>query len=493
MDKKRTLLEQRRSKADGLRDQGLPLYGNTFRPTHLAGDLKEAHGSLTEEELEGAGIGVTVAGRMMTARHMGKVAFAHLRDSSGDIQVYVRKDRVGEAAFNLFKRYDIGDIVGVSGVLFRTRTGELTVMAEEVELVTKSLRPLPEKFHGLKDVETRYRRRYLDLMVNLEVRELFLKRIRIIQTVRDYLAARGFLEVETPMMQTIPGGATAKPFATHLKTLDMDLFLRIAPELHLKRLLVGGFDRVFEINRSFRNEGLSTKHNPEFTMLEFYMAYADFHDLMALTEDMIARVAEEVLGGLRFTYQGDEIDLSPPWRRIRLKESLVEVGGLDPKEFEEFGSLKRTARRLGVDPEEMEGPGKLLEKLFKVLVEPKLIQPTFVHSYPVEVSPLARRSETDPDLVDRFELFIGGRELANGFSELNDPDDQRARFEEQVRAKAAGDEEAHPMDEDYVLALEYGMPPAAGEGVGIDRLAMLFTDSASIREVILFPLMRPEA
>jgi lysyl-tRNA synthetase class 2 len=375
--------------------------------------------------------------------------------------------------------------------VFRTRTGELTLLAQDVKLITKSLRPLPEKFHGLRDVESRYRQRYVDLMVNEEVRTVFMKRARIIQKVREFLMGHGFLEVETPMMQPIPGGATARPFKTHHNALGVDLYLRVAPELYLKRLLVGGFERVFEINRNFRNEGISIQHNPEFTMLEFYQAYATFEDLLPFTEELVCAVAREVAGGLQVAYQGRTIDLTPPWRRYRLAEAMVVFGGFDPEELADVERLQPRAQALGIDTSG-QGPGKVLTKLFETLVEPKLDQPTFITHYPLEVSPLSRRSEVDPSFVDRFELFVGGREIANGFSELNDPVDQEERFLQQVEARKAGDEEAHFMDEDYIRALEYGMPPAAGEGIGIDRLVMLLTDTSSIREVILFPHLRPE-
>jgi lysyl-tRNA synthetase class 2 len=424
-------------------------------------------------------------------RSFGQAAFITLQDATGRLQAYVKKDQVGEDLYRIFKKLDLGDLVGVTGTVFRTRTGELTLLARDVRLITKSLRPLPEKFHGLRDVESRYRQRYVDLIVNEGVRSVFIKRARIINKVRDFLMTHGFLEVETPMMQPIPGGATARPFKTHHNALDMDLFLRVAPELYLKRLLVGGFERVFEINRNFRNEGISVQHNPEFTMLEFYQAYATYEDLLPFTEKMMGSVAQEITGGLQIPYQGKTIDLSPPWQRCRLAEAMVTFGGVAPEELTDVERLRARARSLGIDTSG-QGPGKILTKLFETLVEPKLDQPTFITHYPLEVSPLSRRSDQDPFFVDRFELFIGGREIANGFSELNDPVDQEERFREQAAARQAGDEEAHFMDEDYIRALEYGMPPAAGEGIGIDRLVMLLTDTASIREVILFPHLRPE-
>jgi lysyl-tRNA synthetase class 2 len=400
---------------------------------------------------------------------------------------------VGAEAFALFKRLDLGDIVGFEGKLFRTKTGELTLAVSRYVLLTKALLPLPEKYHGLTDVETRYRQRYLDLLVNPQVREVFIKRARIISLIRQFFEQRGYLEVETPMMQPIPGGATARPFVTHHQALDMTLFLRIAPELYLKRLVIGGFDRVFEINRNFRNEGLSIQHNPEFTMLEFYQAYATYEDLMVLTEELICYVARELLGSLRLIHQGDEIDLTPPWRRLDLRESLTAIGGIAPQVVRDREALVQLALDEGVTLRAGEGYGRALTKLFDLKVEAHLQQPTFILGYPRETSPLSRQSEADPELVDRFELFIAGREMANAFSELNDPLDQRQRFQNQLAAHQAGDEEMpHALDEDFITALEQGMPPTAGEGIGIDRLVMLLTDSPSIRDVILFPLLKPE-
>jgi lysyl-tRNA synthetase class 2 len=427
----------------------------------------------------------------MAVNRFGKAAFIRLRDRTGPIQAYVRKDRVGEAAYDLFRQMDIGDFVGLAGGLFQTRSGEWTVMAQRLELVAKSIRALPEKFHGLKDPEKRYRQRYLDLIMNAEVREVFRRRSRIIQEIRDFLRQRDFLEVETPMMQPLPGGAEATPFVTHHNALDMPLYLRIAPELYLKRLVVGGFERVFEINRNFRNEGISTRHNPEFTMLEFYQAYATYQDLMTLTETMFRQVAERVAGAASFVYQGQPIDFAGPWRRIGLYEALAEIAGIDRKTLGDRDKLIAVAAERGVTLTRTGQTAKIVTKLFDVLVEPHLIQPTFVTGYPVAVSPLSRRSDTVPELTERFELFIAGYEIANGFSELNDPEDQQRRFAQQVAEREAGDAEAHPMDLDYIEALEYGMPPTAGEGVGIDRLAMLLTDAASIREVILFPHLKP--
>ena len=485
------LLRQRRRKAEDLREAGVELYPNDFRVENQLADIKGRYESWSDEALSQVKEVYTCAGRIMSTRSFGRVTFMHIKDATDKLQIYLKKDDIGEDSFDIFKKLDIGDFVGVKGTVFRTRTGELTLQAQEVRVLTKSLRPLPEKWHGLRDIETRYRQRYVDLVVNDAVREIFVKRAKIIQKVQEFLRGYGFIEVETPMMQPVPGGASARPFKTFHNALGIDLYLRIAPELYLKRLLVGGFEKVFEINRNFRNEGISFQHNPEFTMLEFYQAYATFEDLMPFTEEMICWVAQEVNGSLQFAYQGKEIDLRPPWQRFRLKESLVSIGGLEASEVEDEQRLWERAQKLDISTTARE-PGKTLTKLFDVLVEPKLEQPTFITHYPLEVSPLSRRSEDDPSLTDRFELFIAGREIANGFSELNDPVDQKERFVQQMAAREAGDEEAHFMDEDYIRALEYGMPPAAGEGLGIDRLVMLFTDLSSIREVILFPHLRPE-
>jgi lysyl-tRNA synthetase class 2 len=467
------------------------VYPNDFRPDSDAGNLHFQYDEATEDVLSGAPA-VRVGGRIMGLRDFGKTVFFHVQDHSGSIQIYAKREHVGEEPFGVVRALDIGDIVGVWGQPMRTRTGELTILADGVRLLAKALRPLPEKWHGLQNVELRYRRRYLDLMVNPEVRTLFEKRARIIQGVRDFLVARGFLEVETPMMQPVAGGATARPFHTHHNALGIDLYLRVAPELFLKRLVVGGIERVFELNRTFRNEGISTEHNPEFTILEFYQAWATFEDLMTLTEDLFVSLAETIAGGRRICYGDHEIDLTPPWRRVTLAAAVGEATGLSTEALESEAALRETAERRGVAVPPRPTCGKLLLSLFEALVEPELIQPTFATGYPVDVSPLARRNDQTPSLVDRFELFIAGRELANAFSELNDPEDQRARFEEQLRNRAAGDEEAHAMDEDYVQALEYGMPPTAGEGIGIDRLVMLLTNAPSIRDVILFPQLRPE-
>jgi lysyl-tRNA synthetase class 2 len=427
----------------------------------------------------------------MAINLFGKTAFIRFRDRTGQLQAYIRKDRIGDEAYRLFKQLDVGDFVGLCGGIFKTKTGEWTLLVTELKLLCKTLRPLPEKFHGLKDPEIRYRQRYLDLIMNANTRQLFVKRSRIIQEIRNFFLERDFLEVETPMMQPIPGGAEAEPFKTHHKALGMDLYLRIAPELYLKRLVVGGFERVFEINRNFRNEGISAQHNPEFTMLEFYQAYATFSHLMELTEQLFSTVAQAVTGSTAISYQGQSIELAGPWRRITLQSALVDIGGIDPAILNNKKALLEFASRNEVKITKTGRLGKVITKIFDAVVEPKLIQPTFITGYPAEVSPLSRRSNDEPDLTDRFELFIAGREIANGFSELNDPVDQKERFTQQVQSRKAGDEKAHLMDEDYIEALEYGMPPAAGEGIGIDRLVMLLTDVVSIREVILFPHMKP--
>lgn len=487
------LIRQRKEKALKFKEQGLAIYPNTFRKKHDIKPILEQYANLSPEELEKVEEVFVVAGRIMALRSFGRVTFFHIQDHSGKIQVYAQRDLLGKDFYNtVFKKFDIGDIVGVVGTLFKTKTGELTLKADKIELVTKSLRPLPEKYHGLKDVELRYRQRYVDLIVNPRSREIFIKRSKIVKFIRNFLDAKDFLEVETPMMQPIPGGATARPFITHHNALDMQLYLRIAPELYLKRLLVGGFERVYEINRNFRNEGISTQHNPEFTMLEFYMAYADFKMLMEITEELFSKLALEICGSTKIIYQEQEIDLTPPWNKLSFYESLEKIGGLKAEEYQDYETAKALVKKLGEKVVEGEKLGKIQAKLFDLLVEPKLIQPHFIYHYPTDISPLSRRNEQDPTITDRFELFIAGREMANAFSELNDPFDQRERFLEQVKEKEAGDEEAHFMDEDYIRALEYGMPPAGGEGIGIDRLVMLLTDSPSIREVILFPLLRPE-
>ncbi|MBU0730991.1 MAG: lysine--tRNA ligase [Proteobacteria bacterium] len=492
MDDLNQVLKQRRQKAAELADMGINLYANDFKPSHRVINVLDHEKEIDAETPQDSTPRFSIAGRIIALRKFGKASFLTIQDETGRIQVYVKKDIVGDDAYSHFKKLDIGDIAGFSGNLFRTQTGELTLLTGIVKPITKSLRPLPEKFHGLTDIETRYRQRYVDLIVNPEVMDTFRKRVEIIQLVREFLVNRGFIEVETPMMHPIAGGATAKPFRTHHKALDMELYLRIAPELYLKRLLVGGFERVFEINRNFRNEGLSTRHNPEFTMLEFYQAFATYEDLMDLTEEMLSWIASEVTGSMVVTYQGQEVDLTPPWKRYTIEEALVEVAGIDPKILADPDKIKALAKEKGIELDSNAGAGKAKTELFELLVEEKLINPTFVTAYPTEVSPLARRNEQNPEITDRFELFITGREIANAFSELNDPVDQRQRLEKQI-AQRGDDEEIFPiLDEDFLRALEYGMPPAAGEGIGIDRLTMLLTDSPSIRDVILFPHLRPE-
>ncbi len=490
MEKTSDLLQKRSEKVEELKRQNINIFPNDFKVSHTVGEIQKIIADASETLSPEGPIFVT-AGRMMAINSFGKSAFIRFRDRSGQLQAYVRKDRVGDTSYRLFKQLDIGDFVGLKGGVFKTKTGEWTLLADELKLLCKATRPLPEKFHGLRDPEKRYRQRYIDLMVNADVREIFLKRSRIIQEIRNFFLTRDFLEVETPMMQPIPGGAEATPFKTHHKALGMDLYLRIAPELYLKRLVVGGFERVFEINRNFRNEGVSTQHNPEFTMLEFYQAYSTYTDLMNLTEELISGVARTVCGSERIEYQGHSIDMAGKWRCLALFDALVEIGGIDRGLLNDKAGLLEFARRMGVNVTKTGRLGKVITKLFDALVEPKLIQPTFITGYPAEVSPLSRRNDQDPDLTERFELFIAGREIANGFSELNDPVDQHQRFLQQVQGREAGDEEAHRMDDDYIEALEYGMPPTAGEGIGIDRLVMLLTDAASIREVILFPHMKP--
>ncbi len=490
MEELSELLLQRRRKVDQLWESGVNPYPNDFRPQHTAADLHAAYGAI--ETIEAEPPTFVVAGRIMARRSFGKAAFIQVQDRTGRMQLYVRKDSIGDESFANFETFDIGDIIGAVGVPFRTKTGELSLHLSEIRLLAKSLLPLPEKFHGLTDVETRYRQRYLDLIVNPEVREVFFKRSRIINLIREYMSASGFLEVETPMMQPIPGGATARPFVTHHNALDMELFLRIAPELYLKRLVVGGFEKVFEINRNFRNEGISVRHNPEFTMMEFYQAYATFAELMDFTEELLCHVTEQVLGSLDFSYQGVPISFQRPWQRLTVTEAILAYGDIDAKSLADRDLAYAYAQQLGLELPAEIGYGKLLIEIFEEVAETKLIQPTFITAYPTEVSPLSRKSDHDPNFVDRFEFYCAGREMANAFSELNDPVDQKERFLAQVAAKASGDEEAHYMDEDYIRALEYGMPPTAGEGIGIDRLVMLLTDSPSIRDVILFPQLRKE-
>ena len=486
------ILRHKKEKAQFLTDAGIPLYPNDFRKKHEIRDLIDQYTETDVEILESMEEKYALAARIVAHRSFGKVTFFHIQDDSGRIQVYAQRDLLGVEEYKLFKKYEVGDIVGVQGGLFKTKTGELTIKAESVRLLSKSLRPLPEKYHGLKDVETRYRQRYVDLLVNPRAKEIFAKRTAIVQYIRNFLNERSFMEVETPMMQAIAGGATARPFETHHNALDMKLFLRIAPELYLKRLLVGGFERVYEINRNFRNEGIDTTHNPEFTMLEFYWAFATFEDLMDLTEELFSGLATAVNGTTEVEYDGNLINLGSPWARVTFHDSLEKIGNVPPEVYRDYEAAKNLTKKLGENVDDGEKIGKIQAKIFDNLVEPKLIQPHFIYHYPTDISPLSRRNEEDPSITDRFELFISGQEMANAFSELNDPVDQKGRFEEQIKEKEAGDDEAHAMDEDYVRALEYGMPPAAGQGIGIDRLVMLLTDSPSIREVILFPLLRPE-
>ncbi len=487
------LIVQRRAKLAQARERG-EAYPNDFRRSHLAGDLHAEFGGLDKERLEATAGATAVAGRIMAKRVQGKVSFVRLADASGSIQLFLQRDLLGEEAYAQFKTFDVGDIVGATGAVFRTNRGELSVRTAALRLLTKSLRPLPEKWHGLADQEQRYRQRYVDLIVNDEVRELFRKRSAIVESIRQFMRSHDFLEVETPMMHPIPGGAAARPFVTHHNALDMQLYLRIAPELYLKRLVVGGLERVFEINRNFRNEGLSTRHNPEFTMLEFYQAYADYRDLMDFSEAMLRHVAGEVLGAARFDYAGEDIDLGAPFSRRTLREAILEFNPqISAAQIDDPQALRAAAATLGIEADARSGLGKLQLEVFEVSVEHRLLQPTFITHYPAEVSPLARRSDGDPFVTDRFELFIAGREIANGFSELNDADEQAERFRSQAAAKDAGDDEAMHYDADYLRALEYGLPPTAGEGVGIDRLVMLLTDSPSIREVLLFPQLRPAA
>ncbi|MBA3660863.1 MAG: lysine--tRNA ligase [Gammaproteobacteria bacterium] len=486
------LIEERRQKLKTWREEG-NAYPADFRRDALAAELLQTHADKTANDLEQCPIQVKLAGRVMTKRLMGKASFIHIQDMSGRIQLYVREDAIGQSAYDQFKQWDLGDIVGAEGKLFITKTGELSVKVDKVKLLTKAIRPLPDKYHGLTDQETRYRQRYLDLIANEETRRTFLIRSQITEIIRTYLKTRQFLEVETPMMQVLAGGAAAKPFITHHHVLDMPLYLRIAPELYLKRLVVGGFERVFEINRNFRNEGLSTQHNPEFTMLEFYQAYADYHDLMDLTEDLFREIAQTVLGQTSMTYQDVVLDFGQPFIRLTMKDSILQFNThLTEDDLASLENAKALAKQLEIPVQESYGLGKVLVEIFEKTVEHQLIQPTFITAYPAETSPLARRNNEDPFTTDRFELFIAGREIANGFTELNDPEDQADRFRSQMAEKASGDEEAMPYDADYITALEYGLPPTAGEGIGIDRLVMLFTNSSSIRDVILFPHMRPK-
>jgi lysyl-tRNA synthetase class 2 len=490
MDEISELLLQRRRKVDALWEAGLNPYPNDFKPLHTSADIVTAYSHV--ELIDAVAATFSLAGRILARRSFGKAAFIQLQDRKGRVQLYVKKDEIGAEAYAIFENFDIGDIIGTEGYPFRTKTGELSLHVRQIRLLVKSLLPLPEKFHGLTDIETRYRQRYVDLIINPEVREVFYKRSRIVSLIRAFMVAREFLEVETPMMHQIPGGATARPFVTHHNTLDMELYLRVAPELYLKRLVVGGMERVFEINRNFRNEGISVRHNPEFTMMEFYQAYATYEDLMDFTEELFCHVAEEVLGTLDFSNQGLDISFQRPWKRLTVREAILEYGDIEAQQLDDYDLALAFARSIGLTLKNGIGYGKLIMEIFDEVVEHKLIQPTFITSYPTEVSPLSRKNDQNPEIVDRFELIIAGREIANAFSELNDPVDQKERFLAQVAEKDKGDEEAHYMDEDYVRALEYGLPPTAGEGIGIDRLVMLLTDSPSIRDVILFPQLRKE-
>jgi len=483
--------EVRQQKLTALREQGFD-FPNAFRRDALAEDLNKNYGHFEKEALAEQAVSVAIAGRIVLRRVMGKASFFHIQDVSGRLQVYVRAQEMPDV-YEQFKTWDLGDIVGVTGTLFMTKTGELTLRAESLLLLTKSLRPLPDKFHGLADQEMRYRKRYVDLIANEETRRAFVLRSRLIQVFRQFMDSHAFLEVETPMMHPIPGGAVARPFVTHHHALGMDMYLRIAPELYLKRLVVGGFERVYEINRNFRNEGISTRHNPEFTMIEFYQAYADYHDLMNFTEHLFQKICDEVAGSRYITYQGNELDFDKPFLRISVKNAILKYHpALAEADLSTQTSCRAVLEQLGLTYKPTDGVGKLQLIIFEETVEHQLIQPTFVMDYPTEVSPLARRSDSNPEVTDRFELFIAGREIANGFSELNDAEDQAERFRKQVEEKDAGDLEAMHFDHDYIEALEYGMPPTAGEGIGIDRLVMLFTDAASIRDVVLFPHLKHE-
>jgi lysyl-tRNA synthetase class 2 len=484
------LLVIRRNKLDELRALGVDPFGQKYERTHLAKDIIQTYSGQSKEELDAAAVKVQVAGRIMQKRGMGKTSFAHIQDISGKIQIYVRKDAVDEVQFKAFEILDIGDIVGITGVVFKTQTGETSIKVQSLAVLTKSLFPLPDKFHGLKDVEMRYRQRYVDLIMSEDVKETFILRSRIIQSMRRYLDDAGYLEVETPTLHSIPGGASARPFETHHNALDMQLYMRIAIELHLKRLIVGGLEKVYEIGRVYRNEGVSTRHNPEFTMIELYEAYADYIDIMRLTEQLIAHIAQEVLGTTLITYQGQEIDLSPSWKKISMVDAIKETIGVDFSQHMSNEEAHRLAKEHKVHVEPNMAFGHIVNQFFEKFVEETLIQPTFITGHPVEISPLAKKNAADPRFTDRFELFIVAREHANAFTELNDPIDQRQRFESQLLEREQGNDEAHMMDEDFVRALEYGLPPTGGLGIGIDRLVMLLTDAPSIRDVLLFPSMR---
>ena len=493
MEETNELIQERIKKLGRLRDAGIEPYGGSFAVKDRAADIIAEFGEAGKEEIEAKNHECTIAGRIISLRNFGKTAFSHIQDATGRVQVYFSKEII-TGSQDVFRNIDIGDIIGVRGPLFRTKTNELTIKVDELTVLSKSLRPLPEKWHGLKDIETRCRQRYVDLIVNPDVRDLFTKRSRLVKAIRNFFDDRGFMEVETPMMHQIPGGATARPFKTHHNALGLDLYLRIAPEIYLKKLLVGGYEKVYEINKNFRNEGISAKHNPEFTMLEFYTCYRDYNYLMDFTEELIPHLCREINGGSRVPFgedTGAEIDLTPPWPRLGMLDAMKNEG-VDPAVFDDIEKAKAYALNNGIDIDRNASFGKILDEIFTKKVEHKLIQPTFITDYPVELSPLAKRKKDMPGFVERFELFIGGREIANAFSELNDPADQKERFMKQVEAREKGDEEAGHMDEDFVRALEYGMPPAAGEGIGIDRLFMLLTNTASIRDVILFPQLRPE-
>lgn len=489
MEETNELMRQRKEKLNEIRKAGIDPYPHQYAPTHTTLDIREEYDDVTDTPDETHR--VTIAGRIMTKRDHGKSSFVNLQDSTGQIQIYVRRDGVGADAYLIYRRFDVGDIIGVSGVVFRTRTGELTILVDSVKLLSKSIRPLPEKWHGLQDKQTRYRQRYADLIMNPEVKEVFVQRTQIVQAIRDMLNEREFIEVETPVLQPIYGGASARPFTTYHNTLDQSLYLRIANELYLKRLIVGGFDRVYEFSKDFRNEGMDRDHNPEFTMLELYQAYADYKEIMELTENLVAQTVEKLHGTTKIIYQEQEIDFTPPWERMTMIQSIQKYSSFDPESLSAH-ELHSTAADSGIELEGDEPRGEIIAELFDVFVESKLIQPTFIYDYPIEVSPFAKKKPENPDFVERFEFFIAGMELGNAFSELNDPIDQRQRFMEQASNLAKGDEEAFMVDEDYLRALEYGMPPTGGLGIGIDRLTMLLTDQYSIRDVILFPQMRPE-
>ncbi|AIZ58858.1 lysyl-tRNA ligase [Bacillus safensis FO-36b] len=480
----------RRDKMNKMREEGIDPFGERYDRSHQSAQIIAEYDEFSKEDLEGKAAQVTIAGRMMTKRGKGKAGFAHIQDLEGQIQIYVRKDSVGEEAYELFKSSDLGDIIGVTGTVFKTNVGELSIKATSFEVLTKALRPLPDKYHGLKDVEQRYRQRYLDLIVNPESKQTFIMRSKIIQSMRRYLDSKGYLEVETPTMHSIPGGASARPFITHHNALDMPLYMRIAIELHLKRLIVGGLEKVYEIGRVFRNEGVSTRHNPEFTMIELYEAYADYKDIMNLTENLIAHIAQEVLGTTTIQYGEDEIDLKPEWKRLHMVEAVKEATGVDFWQEMSVEEAKQHAADHGVEITKNMTVGHIINEFFEQKVEETLVQPTFIYGHPVEISPLAKKNPEDPRFTDRFELFIVRREHANAFTELNDPIDQRERFEAQLKEREEGNDEAHLMDDDFVEALEYGMPPTGGLGIGIDRLIMLLTNSPSIRDVLLFPQMR---